>query len=650
VTSEEMLEKVESARRQYYETGESDLTDDEYDALRDELLARGIHTSTFQPTAVANWSIVKHKRPMLGMPLCPKSRDEFAKMIDAVGDTGDISLKYDGMALELQYSGGYLTAAVLRGDGDAGEDIIHNATTLHGVPKLIPLGEEFASQDGIDLAVYGEVVISFNNLIELNRLRAIDGLKPYANPRNAVAMIRSRSASKHHLGLFTFRPYDVYPRPFSNQAENMDWLARLTQDAPNKRFNAVTVDNLSWADAWRRLERATEVKQNKLFAYQLDGIVYRGSKGHSVKLKFPAEAAITTVTSIVERVGRTGVIAPVVLFEPVSLGGVTITRASAHNSTLIAERLSGIGVGAKILVSRRGDVIPHVEMVITAAEVQWAPTGPCPSCGAPIEQDGSVRRCSADPSDCPSTTLGLLLKFTREVGIDGVGPGVMSGIVGSRLAETPAELFILTEEHLAAAVLPDGRKLGETTASKIVASIFKASHMTWGTLLSSVGIRGCARSVMEAVAAEFPDAESLQSATVSELSKIHGVGIERAEAIRTFIDTRWTIVEDLLTVVRLKKENKGGALAGMVICITLGLNSGSRPEVEAKIKAHGGIVKSSVTKQVTHLVCNYPNESTEKLQKARELGITIIDESVLLSLMPPSAMEDDDVIDQSMEF
>lgn len=607
-----LVDRLLEANRRYYDEGESDLSDDEYDALRFYLRDLGIDVSTLTPPPKgSDWPVQKHAEFMGKMNLCARDEYEWLKMYSSQNWTqGYISLKYDGLALELHYKNGTLMWAALRGDGNQGENVLANAIHIPSIPKSIQdCGFE-------EYTVRGELVISWNNMNVVNELLEVDGKRTYKSPRGAVAMIRRKDGVRRLLQYLTFKAYD---------SSNVRKLEDKIQILKNLGFETVDVDLVSPMEAWNRLTRV--YKNRDKFKFQLDGIVYRDfPNGTYAKLKFPPESGVTTVTGVVEQLGRTGVVAPVVSFEPIWLVGAEVTKATGHNVELMAERLEGLGVGAKVLVTRRGDVIPHVESVVEPSDEPWTPTDECPSCGAEIVQEGKIRKCSADPSECPGTSMGLLVKYCRELNIDGFGPGVVSALSNIGVV-VPAQLYTLEADILAEAVTPGGGRIGESIANKLCRNIWNRSTMTWGELLGAIGIPGCASSVMQSVADRFNDYDSLMDASIENLSTIDGIGPGRAAKIRTYLDTRrYDVLDPLLQIVNIRTTS--GPLYGKAFCITLGL-SAPRPIVEARIKSAGGTVKSSVSKKVDYVVTNEPDGGTSKLKRAQELKIPIIDEETL---------------------
>lgn len=622
------------ARDEYYRNGESELTDDEYDALKNYVEKETGKTisNLSPPPEGSDWPIIEHMSPMNSMPYCATSLVELRDMCLQLGTSGFTSLKYDGLSIELQYDQGLLKHAVLRGDGNRGEDVYANVRYMQCVPPSIPYNGR--------VAFYGELVISWNNLQALNELREADGKDPYKSPRNAVAVVRSKRVPRSWLPNFRVRIFNVYPSQAATQDRIIQDVRRLNTKMGGMslhKFDPVNVQAQTYEECWDSLLKATDVRAN--LQYQVDGLVFRTSSGECIKIKFPAESAVTVVRGIVEQLGRTGVVTPVIEFDPVKLVGADVKRATGHNTVLMAERLEGLGVGAHILVSRRGDVIPHVERVIKPAEFGnlFLQCTQCPSCGADIVQDGSVRRCSADPMECPGTSIGLIIKFCREMGIKGLGEGVITALMNDNVVQVPADLYTMDPDTIADVQLGNGN-MGTRVATRICNAVWEKHRVGWGELLGSIGVPGCAKSVMEEVARAYQDPEQLKQISKNELASLGGIGPIRAGRIAAYIDTRWDdVIQPLLDVLSIRRDD--GPLNGMVFCITLGLRSGGRTEMEARIRESGGGVKSSVSNKVTHVVCNQPDAGTSKLKRAEQLGIPVISEDELLQMMGSTFVE-----------
>jgi DNA ligase (NAD+) len=618
-------EIVLRANREYYDDGLSDLSDDAYDALMEYADSKGINVSTLTPAPQSTeWPVVAHVTESDKITSTVRNVNEYRQAVERrdIGTHGVVSLKHDGLACELVYSElGALRNAILRGDGTQGEDVYANVSNIRGVPLIVPAG---------GLSVWGELTISENNLRVLNERREALDLPPYKTARNAVALLRSRSPRNTWVQLFTFRAIMPHHSDVSvlNQPERLEWLKLQSMHCtPSRKFMPVTHTGSDAVKAWKLRDALQSSRES--WEYLLDGVVWRDNEGRLTKIKFDACAAVTEVIEIVEQLGRTGIVSFVIRFEPITLAGATIRRATGFNAALIGERFAGIGVGAKVIVSRRGDVIPQVESVVEAAEHAWAPSMTCPSCGANASWDGSYIKCDADPFECTGTTAGLLRKFVMDRGIKGFGLSRIAALVENGI-DTPAALYTLSEEWLEALQV-SGRVLGWKEAERMVRSVQAQAEMSWGELLGSVGVPGCATSVMSDVARVFPDPDALITADIDDLSAVNGIGPKRASSIAAFLDTKWsTVVQPLIDVVSIRNTN--GPLSGLVFCITLALRR-PRPVVESDIRKAGGDVKSSVSRKVTHVVCEFPHEKTAKLKQARELGLPIISGDELYNMI-----------------
>lgn len=609
----------DSLNREYYDSGDSGVSDELYDAISEAL---GGEKTLCAPPSGSGWQIREHLVPMSGISLVARNIEEWVSMVESgnIGDEGWASNKFDGLSIELQYANGSLVAAVLRGDGINGEDVLRNARRCRGVPASI-------RQTGT-WSVRGEVVCSGNNLTIINESREV----PYATRRHAVSMVRSTTLMPQVASLLAIVAIDVVEVTSSgprvvDMTELETWLTA-------NRFLIVKQMRATAAGAWR----ARNALIRDPMDFQYDGLVFRDDRGRIAKLKPEPMMALTTVVGIVEQLGRTGVVTPVCELEPIRLLGSMVRRATAHNVELIGRDLVGLGPGAVVAVALRGDVIPHVERVMVASDHPWSPSGVCPSCGCPTLREGAISRCSSDPDQCPGTAVGLMRKFCVELGIKLLSGSTMAALFTAGV-DLPHKLYEMDETWLAS-VEVGGSRIGQTRAASIIREISSRSEMTFGELLGAVGVPGCAGSVMQLVADAFPDPESLETLDVEDLLPIDGIGPARARSIAAFMDTRYAaVVEPLLERIRIRPP--GGSLAGKSFCITLGLRSGSREQVEAMIRRHGGVVKSSVSRDLTYLVCNTPSETTTKLTRAKELGTPIISEDELMIMMGSVFVEPD---------
>lgn len=581
-----------------YATGEALISDDAFDILMDGMPTTAVPTST-------SWPVEQLPMDMEGISAVARSAGEWVKMFtgaDGMG-RGTVSPKLDGMAAVAVYEHGALISVHTRGDGTKGENITQNAR------RFMPPHIKRAGR----LIVRGEIVISDNNLRALNERAAAVSRKEYANQRSAVTIARSPTASPADLALLRFVAISS-----SADKDHGNDLIQLTEAG----LTAIDAVKVTPTGAWMALDALESSKRWR--GYLLDGVVYRCDAG-LYKLKFKATSAITTVTDIVPSVGRTGVITPVCVFEPIELAGVTVRRATLHAANNV---IDGIGVGATIIVSRRGDVIPHVELVVNEAADRWTPPPQCPACGQPTVSDGAVVRCGS-PFECPATSAGLLCKYCTTIGIAGVGPGVAAALVSAGV-QLPHQLYDIDEDDFADIQSANG-KLGA-----IGRKIYHDLHTKTtdhATLLGGLGIPSVGVSTMSAVLSGIGGVDALRECTVDQLAGIPSVGQSRALSIVSYVADKWdAVISPLLDRAPIHRSS-GTSMSGMVVCITGPLSSMPRDEAYSAVRRAGGDVSTSITRKTTHLVCNDAGSTSTKTRRAAQLGVKVINEADLLGMI-----------------
>lgn len=604
---------LKAAVTAYTETGSSWFTDDEFDVLAEEFG----YTDTSD--IVGDWRVEDHMTPHSPIALTAKALNDWHALIASgkLSDRGTVSTKLDGLSMELQYEGGALRRCLLRGNGISGENVTVNAKYIASVPNQIATTRP--------TSVWGEVVMSFNNFRTYNAQHAGEG---YKTPRNAVSMIRSKTRRVQDLTLLQFVAIDS-DLPRETQALRLAELKRLTaKNHPFKRFACVSVVGATWQQVWRM--RVDLQRDRGDWAMPMDGLVYVDENLTSCKVKFDPMSAVTEVESVAVQLGRTGVLSFVVRMKPVNLGGVTVRRASGFNAEMLSTVYEGIGPGARVLVSRQGDVIPHVKMVISPSDTPFTPPTQCPVCGSGLEVNGRSLHCGADPLECDGTTAGLVRKYAMSVGIKGLGNAVVSALVSSGAVKSPGDLYGLHPDWLST-LLVSGREFGENRAIRLVNEIQRSGRMTWAQLLGAVGVPGCAGAIMETVAAAFPTPDALLDVTDREIFSLDGIGEERGDAIMSFIETRWgEVIAPLVEVVTLISAN--GPLKGVTVCVT-GATKVPRGKLRSMVLNAGGTFKDSVSRKVNLLVTNDSAATSTKARRARELGIQVVDEAKLLEMM-----------------
>jgi len=554
-------------------------------------------------------------------------------------------LKFDGLAVSLRYLGGVLSLAATRGDGSVGEDVTPNVRTIHSVPLRL----EGTRADVIE--VRGEVLMFKRDLERLNRAQREAGEKEFANPRNAAAgslrQLDARITARRRLHFFAYGIGELKgtPEPERHSA-TLDWLQSLGVPVCEERAVVEGVDGL--LDFYRRAGQ-----QRAGLPYDIDGVVYKVDLIQAQRLlgfvsraprfavahKFAPQEALTQVLDIEVQVGRTGALTPVARLAPVTVGGVTVTNATLHNEQEVARR--DVRVGDTVIVRRAGDVIPEVVGVVLErrppdARAFHMPTR-CPVCGSAVERidQEAVARCTGGLV-CAAQRKQALLHFAgrRAMDIDGLGERVVDQLVDSGRVRTPADLFGLDQAELAAL-----DRMGEKSAAKLVQAVERSRHTSLERFIYALGIRHVGESTAQALAAHFGSLDALIRADEAGLHEVPDVGPVVAQSIRRFLDEPHNL--DVIGAMRKTgvhwPETAGssaraqGRLSGRTFVITGTLPALTRIEATEMIEAAGGRVTGSVSKKTDYVVAG--EEPGSKVERARELGVAVIDEVQLRRLL-----------------
>jgi len=554
-------------------------------------------------------------------------------------------LKFDGLAVNLRYLNGVLNLAATRGDGMVGEDVTPNVRTIHSIP--LRLKDSRAAV----IEVRGEVLMYKRDLERLNRAQRDSGEKEFANPRNAAAgglrQLDARVTARRRLHFFAYGIGELVgaPEPESHSAL-LDWLQALGIPVSEER---VTVEGIDGLLAFYR--RAGERRAN--LPYDIDGVVY---KVDSIKAqralgfvsraprfalahKFPPQEALTQVLDIEVQVGRTGALTPVARLAPVTVGGVTVTNATLHNEQEVARR--DVRVGDTVVVRRAGDVIPEVVSVI----LERRPPGTqpfrmptrCPVCGSAVErlEQEAIARCTGGLV-CAAQRKQALLHFAsrRALDIEGLGERLVDQLVDSGRVRTPADLF-----HLDQAALMALDRMGEKSAANLLQAIEKSRNTSLDRFIYALGIRHVGESTAQALAAHFGSLDALLAADEARLLEVPDVGPVVAQSIRRFLDEPHNrqVIAALRQAGVHWLESAGSKapgeapLSGRTFVLTGTLPGLTRIEAAEMIQAVGGHVSGSVSKKTDFVVAG--EDAGSKLDRARELGVPIIDEAELRRLL-----------------
>lgn len=654
----------------YYNKAQSEISDAEFDALWDELKALDPqHPQLQRVGAEIDPGTVKvdHLFPMRSLNKGTNDEDiaHFVKE-SSLESTRFISQpKLDGSALSLEYRKGRLVRAATRGSGDRGEDVTKNARKVENVPNR--LGVE------VDVHIRGEVVMR-KSVFEA-KYREIS-----PNPRNlAAGALRQKNADgKADASDLVFLAYDakfppehmrhpdsIAPPSDAFDSQILEWLTTIAgvKPAPWVVHNSATED-ASIDSLCQETQKWS--KDRETYGFEIDGLVFKvddlekrdllGMTAHhprwALAWKFPPEEATSVLLDVDWQTGRTGTITPVARIAPQRVGGVTVENTTLHNLGEI-ERLE-IQIGDKVRIVRRGDVIPKIEASLGAASQHdiegrvhadgepftgklpqrraITPPEACPACEGPIEIEGAFIRCT--DVQCSARLGRSILYYCRALEMDGIGEKLVEQLIDEGLISSIPDLYRLDEQMLLSL-----DRMGQKSADNVLNEIQKSRSMTFSKFLSALGLPGIGPELASAISNHFVQPENLlrwvdesqdDSSRISELTSIDGVGEIVALQLRDGIHLRRAFIVDLLTQLTITKEVQvaaGGPFEGMTFCVT-GTLSESRKSIQARIKAAGGKVVSSVSGNLSILVAG--ENAGSKLAKAEKFDVQVWDEKTLM--------------------
>ena len=557
-----------------------------------------------------------------------------------------VECKIDGLSVALRYENGVLVRGATRGDGRVGENVTGNLRTVRSIPLTLNT-EKLAGMDTSVVEVRGEVYMPHSSFERLNAEREKRGEALFANPRNAAAgtlrQLDPKVCASRGLDIFVFN-YQTGTLDFKEHDESLLALEKLGFRIIPYLKVVKTADEV--------ISQIEEIgKMRGTLPFDIDGVVIKvndlalrrtigensATPKWAVAYKFPPEEKETKLTDIVIQVGRTGILTPNAVLEPVKLAGTTVSRATLHNLDFIRER--DIMIGDTVVLRKAGDIIPEVVRAVPekrdGTQAPFEMPERCPSCGEPVELDeeseGSAYYCTN--SDCPAQIMRNLIHFASKgaMDIDGLGPALLEKLHDTGLVKSIADIYSLTAEQLAGL-----ERMGEKSAAKLISSIEKSKSAGLARLLSALGIRQVGDKAAAVIAARFGDIEELFKATPETLCEIDDVGEITAENIVSFFShpqTRRMIdrLKDVGVVMTAEKAAAGDdRFAGMTFVLTGTLPDMTRDEASALITSHGGKVSGSVSKKTSYVVAGA--EAGSKLAKAESLGVPVIDEAELLRM------------------
>lgn len=681
--------KLDYNAYRYYALDDPEISDAEFDRLLGELqdlerrypelVVPESYTQRVGGYVSPQFSSVAHAQRMYSIDdaMTIEELDRWlARTDEALGATAEhpvaytCELKIDGLGVAVTYRDGRFVRAATRGDGSVGEDVTLNVRTIDDVPaRLESAGLAGLPNGGVDepVEVRGEVYMAKSAFARLNEERDLAGKPVFANPRNAAAgSLRQkdpRVTASRDLATFIYAVADPAMVQVTSQAQFLDWLRScgFSVNPHAKRCESAAAVHDYCAQALENRNGldydidGVVVKVDSFAQQQALGFTSRAPRW-AIAFKFPPEEKETVLREIRVQVGRTGFLTPVAEFDPVTVAGSTIARATLHNLDEVRRR--NVRVGDTVIVHKAGDVIPAVVGPVLskrpADSVPFEMPEFCPSCGSPVvHEEGEVAyRCIS--IDCPAQSLERLEHWQsrKAMDIDGMGPEMIGRLVEAGLLRDVADIYSLTVDQVAS--LPTGRvyktkskgheagdpiPTGRRTAEKLVAQIEASKTRPLSRVLFGLGIVHVGASVAEALAAAFPSVELLRAATEEELAQVDGVGPVVASSVAEF----FSIPENLEVLARLgaagvtmadaapAAPERPQTLAGLTFVLTGSLSGMTRDEAGAALKALGAKVSGSVSKKTSYVVAG--EAAGSKLVKAESLGVPVLDQAALEQIL-----------------
>lgn len=635
----------------YYVENENDISDYEYDMLMREL--QGIEeqypelltadSPTHRVGGEADNAFEEVVHPVKMESLQDAFSDDEIRDFDARvhGGVGDalyvVEPKIDGLSVSLEYENGVFTRGSTRGDGIVGEDITLNLRTVRSIPLHINTDLPF-------LEVRGEVYMPRDTFLDIVKEQELNGEKPFKNPRNAAAgSLRQKNpkiTAKRKLDIFVFNIQRITGKTLTGHKESLDYLKELGFKTVPFYTPCKNID-----EALKEIARIGDIRYT--LPFDIDGAVIKvddfgkrevlGSTAKypkwAIAFKYPPEEKETTLLDIEINVGRTGVLTPTAVFEPVFLAGTTVSRATLHNADFISEKQ--ISVGDTVVIRKAGDIIPEVLSVSQhrdGAPLYEMPRV-CPSCGAPAvrEQDEAATRCT-NP-DCPAQLLRMLIHFCSRdaMDIEGLGEALLEVLTEKGKLRNAADIYKLDYREIAAL-----ERMGEKSAENLKNAVENSKKNDLSKLVFALGIRHIGQKAAALLAEHFETMDALEQATKEKILEIDGFGEVMADSVVQFfaLPQSKELVHTLKALgvnMRSQKEIVDERFKGKTFVLTGTLPTMTRSEAGKMIESYGGKTSSSVSKKTDYVLAG--EDAGSKLTKAQTLGVPILSETEFLAML-----------------
>ncbi len=648
---EELTKQLEYHNNLYYNRDNPEISDYEYDMLLRELenlenefpqlKSAQSPTNKVGGNAGEKFSPVTHEVVMESLhdSFSHSELREFDERVRRIAPDVRyvVEPKFDGLSVSCEYKNGVFVRGSTRGDGTTGEDVTENLMTIKSLPKRIPNAPEF-------LEVRGEVYMSFTSFDELTKRQEDNEEKTFKNPRNAAAgslrQKNSKITASRKLDIFIFNVQQVRGITLTSHIQSLNYLTEL--GFPTAFYNVF--DNID--EVIEEIERIGNLRGT--LDYAIDGAVVktddfalRERLGSTAKYprwaeayKYPPEEKPTKLLNIEINVGRTGVLTPVGIFEPVLLAGTTVSRATLHNRDFIEEK--EICVGDTVIIRKAGEIIPEVLSVKEHSEnsVPFEFPKLCPSCGSPVSRDENETAIRCTNTDCPAQLLRHMVHFVGRdaMDIDGLGPAVLEQLIDAEMIKSPADLYKLKAEDISSL-----ERLAEKSASNLISAIEKSKENELYRLVFALGIRNIGLKAAQQICENFLTIDDIMNSKAADFEAIDGFGSVIAESIENYfsLDSTKELISELKAVgLRMKPSKprkKGGAFEDKTFVLTGTLPTMKRSEAAKLIEENGGKTSSSVSKKTSYVLAG--DDAGSKLTKAQQLGITIISEEQLKNML-----------------
>ena len=648
----ELRKVVEYHAKKYYDEDKPEITDFEYDMMMlelralesqfPELITSESLTQKVGGTAKEGFQKVEHEVPLQSLQdvFNFEEIENFDERVRKQGIENGIEnpkyvveTKIDGLSAALEYVNGKLVRGATRGNGLVGEDVTENLKTIKTIPQELP--------EKINITVRGEVFISKKDFDKMNQEREENEEELFANARNAAAgslrQLDSNITKNRPLDIYIFNVQKIDDKEFNSHFEELEYLSKL-----GFNVNPVRIPCNSKDEVIQAINKIGEDRDSLTFGIdgavvKVDDLNLRKIMGTTSKVpkwaiayKYPPEKKETILKEIVCQVGRTGVITPMAILEPVKVAGSTISKTTLHNEDFIKEK--GLKIGDKVIIQKAGDVIPEiVEAVVnkrTGDEKDFEMPRKCPVCGAEaVREEGEAAvRCTG--IECPAKLHRNLVHFVSRdaMNIDGLGENIIAELLDKKMISNIADIYDLQFEEIASL-----KKNGKKFAQNLVDSINASKNNDLYRLITALGIRHVGVKAAKILAKQFNTIDNLSEASVENLSEVEEIGPIVANSIKEFFEQQQT--KDLISrlkkagvnIERLKEDDEDERFAGKTFVLTGSLEKYSREEASNIIEKFGGKTSSSVSKKTSYVLAG--EDAGSKLTKAQSLGVTVITEA-----------------------